>query len=80
MLILNGVEPLKGAANMSRESQDFRDQAAAEYRASRKNSTFGTVTRGLLRARAQAYKSLATNEEWLNGEIDHATGARPTLR
>jgi hypothetical protein len=55
---------------MSKEAQDFRDQAAAEYRASRKNSAFGTVTREILRARAKAFKALSTNEEWLNGEVD----------
>jgi hypothetical protein len=61
---------------MSKDSQDLRDQAAAEYRASRKNITFGTGTRELSRTRAKAYKALATNDEWLSGEIDRITGAR----
>jgi hypothetical protein len=80
MLILTGTNPLKGAAYMSRESRTFRDQSAAEYRASRRNSVFGTVTRELLRARAKAYKTLATNEEWLSGEMDRITGARTIRR
>jgi hypothetical protein len=60
---------------MSKESQDFRDQAAAEYRASRKNSSFGTVTREILRTRAKAFKALSSNEEWLNGEMDRIISA-----
>jgi hypothetical protein len=60
---------------MSKESQDFRDQAAAEYRASRKNSALGTMTREILRARAKAFKALSSNEEWLSGEMDRITSA-----
>lgn len=78
MLVLTGTNPLKGAAYMSRKSRAVADQSAAEYRISRKNSVFGTVTRELLRARAKAYKTLATNEEWLSGEMDRITGARTT--
>jgi hypothetical protein len=51
---------------MSKESQDFRNQAAAEYRASRKNGLNGTGE--ILRNRAEAYKALAENEKWLSGE------------
>jgi hypothetical protein len=61
---------------MSKHSQDFRDQAAAEFRAARKNSSFGTETREVLRTRAKAFKALASNEEWLSGEADRLTGAR----
>ena len=50
---------------MSKESQDFRNQAAADYRASRKNEN---GTGEILRDRAKAYKALAENEEWLSGE------------
>jgi hypothetical protein len=60
---------------MSKKSQDFRDQAAAEYRASRQNIMFGTVTREILRSRAKAFKALSRNEEWLNGEMDRITNA-----
>jgi hypothetical protein len=49
---------------MSKESQDFRNQAAAEYRASRKKCENGEI----LRNRAKAYKALAENEKWLSGE------------
>ena len=58
--------PLEGDINMSKESQDFRNQAAAEYRASRKKCENGTGE--ILRNRAKAYKALAENEEWLSGE------------
>jgi hypothetical protein len=64
---------------MSMHSDYFRDQAAAEYRAARKNSSFGTETREVMRTRAKAFKSLASNEEWLSGEMDRMTGAR-TIR
>jgi hypothetical protein len=60
---------------MSKESQDFRDQAAAEYRAFRQNSMFGTRPREILRARAKAFKALSSNEEWLNGEMDRIISA-----
>ena len=63
---------------MSRKSRDVADQAAAEDRASRKDTAFGTLTRELLRTRAKAYKSIVTNEEWLSGEMDRITGARST--
>ena len=60
---------------MSKESQDFRDQAAAEYRASRLNIMFGTTTREILRTRAKAFKALSSNEEWLSGEMDRIISA-----
>jgi hypothetical protein len=52
---------------MSKESQEFRRKAAAEFRASRRKSANGTGE--LLRKRAKAFKALAQNEEWLSGEI-----------
>jgi hypothetical protein len=51
---------------MSKESQEFRSKAAAEFRASRRKSANGTGE--LLRTRAKAFKALAENEEWLSGE------------
>jgi hypothetical protein len=75
ILIPKGKSP-QGATNMSKHSDYFRDQAAAEYRAARKNSSFGTETREVMRTRAKAFKSLASNEEWLSGEADRITGAR----
>ena len=59
---------------MSKESQDFRDQAAAEYRASRKKSANETVE--ILRTRAKAFKAVVGNAEWLSGEMDRITGSR----
>ena len=40
--------------------------------------SFGTETREIMRTRAKAFKSLASNEEWLSGEADRITGARTT--
>jgi hypothetical protein len=51
---------------MSKESQEFRSKAAAEFRASRRKSANGTGE--LLRTRAKAFKALAENEAWLSGE------------
>ena len=53
---------------MSKESEEFRSKAAAEFRASRRKSANGTGE--LLRTRARAYKALADNEQWLSGEMD----------
>jgi hypothetical protein len=64
---------------MSKESQEFRNKAAAEFRASRENSAFGTRTPEFLRKRAKSYKALAENEEWLSGEKAPLTSS-PTAR
>ena len=62
---------------MSKESQEFRNKAAADFRASRRKSANGTGE--LLRTRAKAYKVLAENEEWLSGEM-HRLVTAPYVR
>ncbi|GEM_PF-4709988 len=51
---------------MSQESQNFRNQAASNFRASRKEET--NETREKLTKLARGLKVLSENEEWLNGE------------
>jgi hypothetical protein len=67
-----------GVTSAPEAEQDSRDQAAAVYRASRKKNA--NETRGILRSRTKAYKVIASNEEWLSGEVDRITGARTTGR
>jgi hypothetical protein len=51
---------------MSRESKTLREAAAHELRESRNGGTMEEKKKN--KKRAAAYKSLAQNEEWLQGE------------
>ena len=53
-------------SGMSKKSKDFRSKAARELRASRNGGT--PAEKGENKKRAAALKSLAENEEWLEGE------------
>jgi hypothetical protein len=52
---------------MTKDSKRFRNKAADELRSSRTKPS-STVTRGDHVKRAASYKSLADNEEWLEGD------------
>ena len=67
-----------GVTSASEAEQNLRDQAAAEDGGSPKKSANGI--REILRSRAKAYKAIASNEEWLSGEVDRITGARTAGR
>jgi hypothetical protein len=51
---------------MSRRSKEFRARAAQELRTSRNGGTPSEKANN--KTRASAFKSLAENEEWLEGE------------
>jgi hypothetical protein len=53
-------------------------EAEQDFRASRKKNA--NEIREIFRSRAKAYKVIASNEEWLSGEVDRITGARTTGR
>ncbi len=72
------LDAAEGVTSAPESEQDFRDQAAAEYRASRKKSA--NEIREILRSHTKTYKLIASNEEWLSGEVDRITGARTTGR
>jgi hypothetical protein len=54
---------------MSDKSKDFRSRAAQELRASRNGGSKEEKAKNV--KRAAAYKDLADNEDWLDGEKKH---------
>ena len=54
---------------MSKRSQELRNRAARELRASRNGGTVEEKTGN--KKRATALKNLSGNEEWLDGERQH---------
>ena len=51
---------------MSKDSKDMRDRASRELRASRNGGSREEKAKNV--KRAAAYKQLAANEEWLQGD------------
>jgi hypothetical protein len=58
--------PFGGTSSMSKDSKSLRDRAARELKRSRNGSSHAEKTKSV--KRAAAYKSLAENEQWLEGE------------